>query len=369
MRTGKRGWLAVLGSLAIAGVAAFAATTPASAPAPVSAPTPTAELPDWLFPIDPNSLHPPKTPPPKPDDQEPLKLPHSKESFTAARIGDVYNPPDWHPEDHGPMPDIVAKGRKPDVIACAFCHTPTGQGRPENAPIAGLPEGYFRQQLLDMRSGARKPVGPKEYAPNQAMAKLAHALKDTEIDEAAKYFAPLKLRRHVWVVESLRIPRAEPAAWIYEEVGGTEDLEDRLIEVTNALDRHERRDDRLEYTAYAPPGSLNKGKLLVTAGGEGGKTTQKCATCHGPKFQGVDNVPPLAGRSPSYLLRQLLSFQHGLRANEAGKQMQPVVEKLELADMVAIAAYLASLYPTPPVPPPPPPAPPAAPTPAPTPAQ
>lgn len=343
------GWVSGLCVVAVSGGLALAATTPAPTPAPVTTPL-VAELPDWLFPIDPKSVHPAKPPEkpaekpaPKPEDEELLKLPHSKESFTAARIGDLYNPPDWHPEDHGPMPDIVAKGRKPDVIACAFCHTPTGQGRPENAAIAGLPEAYFRQQLLDMRSGARKPVGPKEYTPNQAMAKLAHALKDAEIDESAKYFAQLKLRRHVQVVESLRIPRAEPAAWIYEEVGGTEDLEGRLLEVTNTLDRHERRDDRLEYTAYAPPGSLLLGKRLVTAG-EGGKT-QKCATCHGPAFKGIENVPPLAGRSPSYLLRQLLSFQHGLRTNEAGKLMQPVVEKLELPDMVAIAAYLSSLYP------------------------
>jgi cytochrome c553 len=320
--------------LATVALGALAATQPPDAE---------PELPDWLFPIDPNVAHPPQPPPPPPDDKELLTLSHSKESFTAARIADHFNPPDWHPEDHGPMPDIVAKGRKPDVIACAFCHTPTGQGRPENAPVAGLPEAYIREQLLDMRSGARKPVGPKEFAPNQGMAKLAHALKDAEIDESAKYFAQQKLRRHVWVVESLRIPRAEPAAWIYEEVGGTEDLAGRLLEVTNTIDRHEKRDDRLEYTAYAPPGSLLLGKRLVTAGEDG--KTQKCATCHGPKFQGMEKVPPLAGRSPSYLLRQLLAFKHGVRANEAGKQMQPVVEKLELSDMVAIAAYLGSLYP------------------------
>jgi cytochrome c553 len=319
------------------GTLALGAWAAAPAPAPEA-----VALPDWLFPIDPNVAHPPSPPPPKPDDKELLTLPHSKESFTAARIADPYDPPDWHPEAHGPMPDIVAKGRKPDVMACAFCHTPTGQGRPENAPIAGLPEEYFRQQLFDMRSGARQPVGPKEFAPNQAMAKLAHALKDAEIDESAKYFAQQKLRRHVWVIESLRIPRAEPAAWIYQEVGGTEDLDGRLLEVTNALERHERRDDRLEYTAYAPPGSLLTGKRLVTSGGDAGKT-QKCATCHGPKLQGIENVPPLAGRSPTYLLRQLLAFQHGLRKNEPARQMTPVVEKLELADMVAIAAYLGSL--------------------------
>lgn len=337
----RSGWVVVLGALTAGPLALLSLADGATATAPPAPEGPA--LPDWLFPIDPNAAHPPQPPPAPPDDKEPLKLPHSKESFTAARIADRFDPPDWHPEDHGPMPDIVAKGRKPDVIACAYCHTPTGQGRPENAPVAGLPEAYFRQQLLDMRSGARKPVGPKEYAPNQAMAKLAHALKDSEIDESAKYFAAQKLRRHVWVVESLRIPRAEPAAWIYQEVGGTEDLEGRLLEVTNALERHERRDDRLEYTAYAPPGALLLGKRLVTAA-EGGKT-QKCATCHGPKFQGIENVPPLAGRSPSYLLRQMLAFQHGLRRNEAGKQMEPVVEKLELADMVAIAAYLGSLYP------------------------
>lgn len=333
------GWgqaLAIAGVLGVFIGATVAATAPAKPPE-----TPAIEWPDWLFPINPDSIHPPKDPPPL-DDKEALTLPHSKESFTAARIADRFNPPDWHPEDHGPMPDIVAKGRKPDVMACAFCHTPTGQGRPENAPIAGLPEAYIAEQLRDWRSGARKPPGPVEYGPNQSMAKLAHALKDEEIDESAKYFAQQKLRRHVWIVESLRIPRAEPKAWIYEEVGGTEDLEKRLLEVTNSIDRHERRDDRLEYTAYVPPGSMNRGKRLVTTGD--GKI-QKCATCHGANLKGVDNVPALAGRSPSYLLRQLLAFKHGLRTNETGKPMAAEVEKLEVDDMIDIVAYLGSLYP------------------------
>jgi cytochrome c553 len=318
----------------------FALAVGAIGVALAAAPEPVA-LPDWLFPIDPNSIRPPKNPP-KPDDKELLTLPHSKESFTAARIADHFNPPDWHPEDHGPMPDIVAKGRKPDVIACAFCHTPTGQGRPENAPLAGLPEEYIRQQLKDMRSGARPAVGPKEYAPNQGMVKLARVLTDKEIDESAKYFSQFKLRRHVWVVESLRIPRAEAAAWIYQEWNGTEDIEGRLLEVTNALDRHERRDDRLEYTAYVPPGSINRGKRLVTTGD--GKTV-KCATCHGATLKGFENVPGLAGHSPSYLLRQLLAFKHGVRDTEHAKLMAPAVEKLEVNDMIDVVAYLATLYP------------------------
>jgi cytochrome c553 len=327
-------WMGLLCS----GVALLAA---AQAP-----PVQEAALPEWLFPIDPGSVRPSRLnaekAPPKLDDKEPLTLPHSKESFTAARIADPFNPPDWHPEDHGPMPDVVAKGRRPDVMACAFCHTPTGQGRPENAPLAGLPEEYIRQQLKDMRSGARKPVGPKEFLPNQNMAKVARAMTDKEIDESAKYFSQLKLRRHVWVVESLRIPRAEAAAWIYQEWNGTEDIDGLLLEVTNTLDRHERRDDRLEYTAYVPPGSLNRGKRLVNTGD--GKTV-KCATCHGTTLKGMENVPPIAGRSPSYLLRQMLAFKHGVRNTELAKQMGPSVEKLELADMIDISAYVGSLYP------------------------
>jgi cytochrome c553 len=306
------------------------------------------EIPEWLFPIDPKSLE--KNPKPvKLDDVEMLDIPDSKVKFTQARINDPFNPPDWRP-DHSPMPDVVAKGRKPNLMACAYCHTPTGQGRPENSALAGLPEVYIKEQLHDLRSGARKPTGPVEYLPSQAMLKVARALTDEEIDDSAQYFSQQKLRRRVWVIESLRIPRAERAAWIYEEVGGTEDLESRLLEVTNELPRHERRDDRLEYMAYVPPGSINRGKRLATTGqsssADKGKTVV-CTTCHGPKLTGTDKIPPIAGRQPSYLLRQLLAFRNGTRTGDAATQMTPVVEKLSLDEMIDLVAYVSQLYPDP----------------------
>ena len=72
-------------------------------------------------------------------------IPDSDQKFTLARINDQFNPPDWQPADHGAMPDVVAKGRKPNVMACAFCHTPTGQGRPgkfrARRPAGGLYKG------------------------------------------------------------------------------------------------------------------------------------------------------------------------------------------------------------------------------------
>jgi cytochrome c553 len=122
-----------------------------------------------------------------------------------------------------------------------------------------------------------------------------------------------------------------------------EDLGGRLLEVTQDLERHERRDDRLEYLAYVPPGSLARGKRLGTTGNSG--RTQVCATCHGAALRGMNDVPGIAGRSPSYLLRQLLAFRHGARTTEAAKPMEPVVEKLELPEMIALAAWCASLNP------------------------
>ena len=91
-------------------------------------------------------------------------------------------------------------------------------------------------------------------------------MTDEEIDESAKYFAQQKLGRRVWVVEGINIPRAEPSDWVYKEVGGSEDLGERLLEVAPDIVRHQRRDDRMQYTVYAPPGSLGRGKRLATTG-------------------------------------------------------------------------------------------------------
>jgi cytochrome c553 len=323
---------------------AVAAQTPAkSAAAPAAEPK--IPYPDWLFPIDEEAQRAAKRPPPKDppklDDVELLTIPDSDQKFTLARINDPFNAPDWKPTIHGPMPDIVAKGRKPNVMACAFCHSPTGQGRPENSALAGLPEAYIKEQLRDFRSGKRPAIGPDAYLPIRKMQEVSATLTDAEIDAAAQYFAQQKLARRHYVVEGINIPRAEPSDWVYKEVNGTEDLGDRLLEVAPDITRHQHRDDRMQYTVYAPPGSLARGKLLATKGGK----TQICAVCHLANLRGTDKVPPIAGRSPTYLLRQLIAYKNGDRKGEAAAQMAPIVEKLDLEDLVALAAYVGSLYP------------------------
>ena len=57
------------------------------------------------------------------------------------------------------------------------------------------------------------------------------------------------------------------------------------------------------------------------------------------------DVPRLAGRSPSYLMRQLYDLKNGVRKGPTTELMKPVVANLTEEDMVAIVAYLASLSP------------------------
>jgi cytochrome c553 len=59
----------------------------------------------------------------------------------------------------------------------------------------------------------------------------------------------------------------------------------------------------------------------------------------------VGPVPGITARSPIYIVRQLYSFQHGLRDGLWTGLMKDAVAKLTTEDMVAIAAYAASRKP------------------------
>jgi cytochrome c553 len=121
-----------------------------------------------------------------------------------------------------------------------------------------------------------------------------------------------------------------------------EPIEQRIIEVPENLEHFVTRDSRARFIAYVPPGSVERGRALVA---DGGGRTVPCAGCHGPNLQGLGAIPPLAGRSPTYLVRQLYDFKHGARAGSGSVLMQPTVERLEIEDMISIAAYAASLPP------------------------
>ena len=243
------------------------------------------------------------------------------------------------------MPVVVARGRAPDVYACGYCHTPAGHGRPENASLAGLPAPYIIQQVRDFKSGIRHSAWPGPYRPTDLMMHVAKYATDEEVASAARYFSQQKPKSHVSVIERQRVPRAAVVGFVYTAIpqAAEEPLGVRLLEFAPDPARHENRDEDMLYVAYAPVGSLRRGRSISSTGASG--LTVGCVTCHGVHLQGVGLVPRLAGRSPSYLLRQLLAFQTGARGGPAAQPMVPVVAKLQITHMIDVAAYAASLPP------------------------
>jgi len=294
--------------------------------------------PPWAYPVNPPGTQP------APDDGTLKHVPGSDAAFTATQIRDLYNVPDWHPDNHPPMPDPVAHGSRPGVFACAYCHLPNGLGRPENSSLAGLPAAYIVQQVADFKSGARKSSEPRGL-PATLMIGVAQGVADAEVRAAAEYFSTLKPRPWIRVVETNTVPTTRVAGWmlVASQPGATEPIGQRIIEMPENLERTELRDSASGFVAYVPVGSIEKGQALVATGGAG--KTIPCAICHGTDLKGLGPVPALAGRSPSYIVRQLYDIQHGVRNGQWTELMKPVAAQLSEEDMVSIAAYTASRAP------------------------
>jgi cytochrome c553 len=291
-----------------------------------------AEKPQWAFPVTEKELPPERF---APDRVRTV----GGVSVTRAGADDMYNIPNWRPQMYPAMPKIVQHGNKDtQVRACGACHLPIGTGHDESAYMAGLPAKYFIQQMADWKSGDRKYGG--------TMIAMAKIITDAEIKESADYFASLKPAPWIRVVEAATVPKSYVAAGnkrLVHPGGGTEPIGDRIISVPEDEEAVVYRDPISGFVAYVPPGSIAKGKELATTGG-GGKTVP-CGVCHGVTLKGLGDWPGIAGRHPSYIVRQLWNMQNGDRAGNSAAPMKPVVEKLSNDDMLAIAAYVGSLTP------------------------
>ena len=294
--------------------------------------------PEWAYPVNPPGFKP------LPDDGTIRRVPGSTAGYTLTQLRDLFISPDWHPTDYPARPEIIANGRKPDVIACGSCHRADGPGGPENANLTGLPAAYIIQQMADFKSGARKS-SVMNRGPMVFKTKVSAAVSDDDLQAAAAYFSAIKSRSIVKVVEAGSVPKTYITGWHLAVMKSAETapIGQRIIEVPNELEQFVSRDTRASFTAYVPPGSVNKGQALAADGG-GGKTVQ-CAICHGPGLKGLGPIPGIAGRLPSYIVRQLYDFKHGIRAGSGSALMRPSVEKLTLDDMINLAAYAASLAP------------------------
>ena len=342
---GNRRTILLMALASMVTAAVVFAAMPARRPAATASPA-EASPPAWAYGFILPVTEQPKAPPPQPaipDDGSQRHVPGATLSFTLTQVRNMYGPADWFPGDHPPMPPIVADGREAAMIqACGLCHYPNGKGRQENASVAGLPYSYFVQTMADFKNGLRKSSDPRKANTNN-MIRFAAGMTDDEVKVAAIYFSSLKWTPWIRVVETSTLPKTRLQFGMFLKLEGneTEPLGNRIVESPEDAELTELlRDPHSGFIAYVPPGSIKKGEALVMRGG-GGKTIA-CTTCHGANLMGLGPVPGIAGRSPSYLVRQLYDMQVGNRHGQWTELMKPVVDNLTSDDMIAIAAYTSS---------------------------
>jgi cytochrome c553 len=298
------------------------------------------DLPEW-----------PYTPPPAPavraprvpDDGTLHHIPGSTKAYTTTQINDGFGPPDWFPEDHPPAPKAVSQGNKPLTRACGECHLFNGHGKSDSASLNGLPVAYILQQMDDFKNDRRHASVAKMGVVT--MIPVAKTITPEDAKAAAEYFATVKPIKYARVIETDTVPKTHTTSrrlLAVDEDGSKEPIGNRVIEVPENFDYTVMRDSESGFIVYAPVGSLKKGEALVKTGGSG--KTMVCTTCHGPNLKGMGGTfPPIAGRSPSEMARQLYDFRTGARNGTNAPLMKPVVAKLTDEDIVDITAYLASL--------------------------
>ena len=295
------------------------------------APATAADDLSWAYPVTPRAD--------APDNLVLKQVPDSTKAYTQAQIDDPFNPPDWFPDQHPAMPPVVAQGQKPMVRACAQCHLPSGDGHPESASLAGLPVPYLRRQMTEFKNGRRKGVRAA------TMTTIAQAISDADTLAASEYFA--SLRPGVWtrVIETDTVAKSYIGAGgmrFAAPEGGTEPIGNRIIVLPQDEARAKSRDPRSGFIDYVPPGSMAKGEALVS--GATGKTIP-CSICHGQALRGIGELPAIAGRPPTYVVRQLNDMKNGARSGTSMALMNAVVEQLTIDDMIAIAAFVGAREP------------------------
>lgn len=300
----------------------------------------------WAFPQlwspDPSA---PRTKLPQSAANTVLRIPGSTRRYTSGELDGNFVAPDWFPQDHPPAPHVVLYGRKP-AWACGACHYPNGAGDIASPTLAGLPKAYILEQIAAFRSGER---GKGELDAAHEMAEEARNLDDADLQQAADYFSGLKLAQIRRVVETATVPKTHWEYFVHvpDHDGAREPIGERIIEVPNDQKLYELGDERTGFVAYVPPGSIARG-ALIAAQGQG--SAASCESCHGAKLEGqtlpgIGIAPPLAGRSPTYLVKELILFREGKRTNAATAPMRAEASQLTVPEMIDVAAYAASQKP------------------------
>jgi cytochrome c553 len=293
----------------------------------------------WVFPKahSPDPSAPRLARKPKPEPNEIVHVPGSMQGYTRAQLDADDSFPDWFPHDHPPAPRIVMVHAKPGFpLPCADCHMPNGQGDITSPALAGLPKAYIIEQITAFRQGTRS-------APLE-MIREAQAINDADLDLASAYFSKLSYKPRMRVIETATVPETHWVDFVLvpNRSGAREPIGERIIETSTDIVSHVVGDYHVENVAWVPPGSITHGAMIASKGA--GKALP-CESCHGPTLRGVGDIPPLAGRSPTYIVRELIRFRLGQRTNPGAAPMRFEASQLTLKDMVDVAAYAASRKP------------------------
>jgi cytochrome c553 len=178
--------------------------------------------------------------------------------------------------------------------ACTTCHgagVSATVGRTANEAyfprIAGKPQGYLYNQLVNFRDGRR------HYG---LMVGLVEHQSDAALMDMAQYFAQLQL------------PYPEP---------------------------------------QAPPAgfhaaAMQRGQQLALRG-DVAQGIPACASCHGTNLLGVgDTIPGLLGLPRDYMAGQIGAWQTGMRKAQTPDCMAHMARKLTPHDVNAVATWLAA---------------------------
>ena len=270
-----------------------------------------SDMPLWAYGVTAMPHAGDKTKPPDPpgrkfdpaiDHVEQLRSLHegSRRTYWLVDLSDWQNVVDWFPNEHVPMPSVVQHGPASlgtQTRACAFCHKTTGGGRPDNAPVAGLPAPYFLRQLEDFRAGRRKSSDPCK-SNIATMIALAQAMSEDEEGAASEYYAAQRGGPPVPLIETDRAPPARLAGNRYVASGSerTEPLVNRILEVAEDPEQSERLDNpHFGYIAYVPSGSIGARPAAAQrpaagrsadASGKEATATLACNSCHGADLSG-----------------------------------------------------------------------------------
>jgi cytochrome c553 len=181
------------------------------------------------------------------------------------------------------MTDAQKAVLRKSIETCGTCHGINGRSVSPTFPnLAGQSAPYIELQLHAFKDQSRADPDAQAY-----MWGMASQLNDATISGLAGYFA------------------TQPAA-----VG-----------------------------TPGNPALTSLGKKLYEEGVPG-RQIPPCATCHGPRAQGMATFPRLAGQHAPYLLKQLLVIQSVLRMAPV---MHGVVKDLSKDQMQALVVYLESL--------------------------